>query len=175
MAALIFVSMAKLFNEMRENRYVYLLFTGISLFCILCYRKLMLDLISSPKPSIWQIQNRYLVSLLFAIFIISCCFSLKAFQAILANKVMRFFSAISFQFYVWHQIVACKLKEFHIPFYEGKITPNINHDTIWMWKYFLLCWVLSFIIAIAVTYLIEKPCSKLILNISFCKKKLEKS
>lgn len=56
------------------------------------------------------------------------------------------------------------LKEHHIPYWTGETAPNMLGDKAWMWKYFLLCWGVSVIAAIAGTYLIERPCTKLIMK-----------
>ena len=77
---------------------------------------------------------------------------------------MKFLAGISFNLYIWHQYIAVKLKEFRIPYWEGTTPPNQLGDKPWMWKYMLLCIVVSLVMAILTTYLIEKPVSKWILR-----------
>lgn len=189
MGALLFVSIAQLLNntlstsisssennltenniaskqeEPFKNKYanaIYVLFTAIAILCIFIYRKLMITLMYSNNGQAWQIENRYLVSLLFTIFILSCCFSLQGFRRIFSNKVMVFLSSISFQLYIWHQVISTKLKEFHIPAWEGAEPPNMTGDKVWIWKYFLLIWVITIIVATLFTYFFERPLAKLI-------------
>ena len=78
---------------------------------------------------------------------------------------MHFLAGISFNLYLCHQYIAVKLKEFHIPFWEGDTPPNQLGDEVWQWKYLLLCIVISFAVAVAMTYLVEKPVAKWIRKI----------
>ena len=88
--------------------------------------------------------------------------SFKTYQKLFANKVTKFLAGISFNLYIYHQFISVKLKEFHIPFYEGDIAPNVTGDEKWKWMYFIICIIVSLLVAIIMTYLIEKPASKYI-------------
>lgn len=70
----------------------------------------------------WQVDYRYLLSLVFLLFVISTIFACKWYQKIWDNAVMRFLAAISFNLYICHQYIAVKLKEFHIP--SGMVQRN---------------------------------------------------
>ena len=174
MAALIVVKFADIFNhyleqkgegELEQNkRIIGYFFTGLMILGIYVYYKLSKDLCSSTISNLWQIENRYEFSLLFAMIIIASVFAAPIVQSLLGNKVTKFLSGISFQFYIWHQVIAVKLMNNRIPYWEGEQTPNLTGDRVWMWKYFILCWVLSFFVAIAGTYLIERPCAKFIMQ-----------
>lgn len=173
MAAIIFVRLAHIFNryieqegekQAKSNRYMIgYFFTGIMIFSMYSYYKMMKDLTTSPRPVLWQINNRYEFTLVFAIFIIACMFAVPFVQKVLGNKVMRFFSGISFQIYVWHQFIAAQLKKHHIPAWTGEQEPNLAGDKKWMWNYFILCWVVVILNATLVTYCIERPCTKWIM------------
>jgi peptidoglycan/LPS O-acetylase OafA/YrhL len=86
------------------------------------------------------------------------------FRFLLGNRLMKFLAGISFNLYICHQYIAVKLKEFRIPYWEGDTPPNQLGDKPWMWKYMLLCIVISLAVAILTTHLIEKPISKWILR-----------
>ena len=175
MAALVFVKMAHIFNryleqegeaQAKNNRYIIgYFFTGVMIFAIYAYYKMMKDLATSQTGVLWQINNRYEFTLLFAIFIIACMFAVPFVQKVLGNKVMRFLSGISFQIYIWHQFIANQLKKNHIPAWTGEQEPNVAGDREWMWKYFILCWVGAILVAIFATYCIEKPCARWILKL----------
>lgn len=161
MGALIFVSMG---NRRQREKYEGIFFTGLALFCLFMYKVLMKDLCRSGTGVVWQVNYRYLVSILFIVFIISSAFALDAFRFLLSNRLMRFLSGISFNFYIWHAFLAVKLKEFRIPFWSGDEPPNKTGDKVWMWKYFILIWAAAFAAAVITTYGIEKPMARLILN-----------
>lgn len=175
MAALVFIKMSDIFNcyleqdgegQAKKNRYLIgYFFTGIIVFALYAYYKMMKDLTASPQGNLWQINNRYEFTLLFAILIISCMFAVPFVQKLLGNKVMRFISSISFQIYIWHQYIAAQLKKHHIPNWTGDQEPNMIGDKEWMWKYFLLCWGLALLAAVVATYCIEKPCAKWIMKL----------
>lgn len=112
----------------------------------------------------WQVDYRYLLSLVFLLFVISTIFACKWYQKIWDNAVMRFLAAISFNLYICHQYIAVKLKEFHIPSWDGAEEPNVVGDAAWQWKYTILCIIVSLAVATAMTYLVEKPAARMILN-----------
>ncbi len=160
--AQIFVGLSK---KIKRDNYIGLISTITSLGCIYVYYIMMKELCLAEKVNNWQLHNRYYLSVLFMIFVLSTSFSLGFYRKIFSNRIMRFLSTISFNLYIWHQVITIALKEHRIPYYEGDIAPNESGDKIWMWKYFLLCVAASLAMAVFTTYLIEKPCSRLIMKI----------
>ena len=71
---------------------------------------------------------------------------------------MHFLSSISFQFYIYHQLLAVKLKEWNIP-YSAYDMPQAD-DPAWRLPYTLLCFAAAFLVATAVTYLFERPIAR---------------
>lgn len=140
-------------------------FTLIALTCLWIFKILCEHRTYSGSEAKWQLDYRYLLSLVFLILIISIILSARWFRVLWDNKVMHFLAGISFNFYLCHQYIAVKLKEFHIPFWEGDTPPNQLGDEVWQWKYLLLCIVISFAVAVAMTYLVEKPVAKWIRKI----------
>ena len=160
LGALIFVGLPK---NLSENKSVRLLSTIISIGCLFAYKYFMLDMINAYENlNKWQLQHRFPTSVLYLVFVISTALSLRGYRAIFSNAVMRFIAGISYNLYIWHQWLCVTLKENHIPFYEGTTPPNELDDRPWMWKFFILSVVASLFLAIATTYLIEKPCAKLL-------------
>ena len=117
---------------------------------------------TSGRETQWQLDNRFLLSLVFALFVLGMILSHKYFRKILDNRVMKFLAGISFQFYICHQYIAVKLKEFRIPNWSGDELPNMTGDVKWQWQYTILCFALSLVVAIAMTYLVELPAAKVI-------------
>ena len=81
-----------------------------------------------------------------------------------AARPLRFLSAISYNYYMWHQYLAVKLKEFHIPAYTTEM-PQMYEGREWQTKYTLLCFFAAFVLAAALTYLVEKPAGRALLRL----------
>ena len=112
---------------------------------------------------IWQADNRFLLSLVFALITCSSALTFSGIRWLLSNRWMQFLSLISYNVYIWHQWIAVKLKDWRIPFWSGETPPNMTGDTRWQWTYTALCLAATFALAIATTYLIERPAAKRIL------------
>ena len=74
------------------------------------------------------------------------------------NRVTRFFSGISYNFYIWHQFLALRLKDWHIPAYVSEFPQKVG-EMPWQWKYMLLCFAVGILAAGVGTYAVEKPLS----------------
>ena len=110
-----------------------------------------------------QMRNRFALTATLTMFLLCASYSVRALRWLLSNRIMRFLSGISFQFYVWHQYLAVLLRRLNIP-YSASALPNQDGDLLWQWKYTLLAFAVALVAAIAVTYLIERPAQKRILN-----------
>ena len=150
----------KFTKNKKRNLFKDLCFTFISIGCIYIYRLLCLSINGNFQE--WQLNYRLVLSVLFLIFIISTIMSYKYYRKIFENKIMKFIAVISFNLYIYHQFIAVKLKEFKIPHWSGDISPNFTGDVKWQWTYFLLCIIVSLVVAIIMTYCVEKPFSKII-------------
>lgn len=106
-----------------------------------------------------QLHWRWLFSACGALFLAGGSLSFKPLRTLLSNKPVRFLSGVSFNFYIWHQWLAVKLKAWHIPGYVNEL-PNQASEMPWQLHYTLICFFGALALAIAVTYLIEKPCTK---------------
>lgn len=76
------------------------------------------------------------------------------------NGVIRFLSAVSYNFYIWHQYLAVKLKEWHIPPYASLDLPQRYEGRLWQQKYTAVCFLAALAVAAAATYLWEKPLAR---------------
>lgn len=160
--AQIFVGLSK---KIKRDKYIGLISLITSLGCMYVYFLLAKNLCAVQDINGWQLRNRFTLSILYMIFTLSTVYALSFYRKIFANRVMRFVSTISFNLYIWHQFLAVVLKVQRIPYYTGDTPPNQTGDTVWMWEYFILCIVVGLAMAILTTYLIEKPFSKLIMNL----------
>lgn len=127
----------------------------------LIYRILDAQLARSGGESLHagQMLRRFPLSVLGAVFLVCGSRSIALLRRLFSNKITQFLSGISFNFYIWHQFLAVRLKAWHIPAYEGE-NPNRAGLQPWQWQYTLCCFVAALITALLITYLLEKPCSK---------------
>ena len=103
-----------------------------------------------------QLALRLPLALAGGAFLLCGCLGPRAFSPVLGNPVIRFFSAISYNFYIWHQFLAVRLKALHIPPYASEM-PNMSAEQPWMTQYTWLCFAVCIAVGAAITYLFERP------------------
>jgi peptidoglycan/LPS O-acetylase OafA/YrhL len=113
---------------------------------------------------LWQAENRFRLSLVFALIVVSSALTFSGVRWFFSNAVMRFLSAISYNLYIWHQWISVKFKQWKIPYWTGDTPPNMTGDRVWQWKYTALILAGAFLAAILATYFIERPAAKWILK-----------
>ena len=107
-----------------------------------------------------QLSWRWLLSLCGGAFLAGGSLAPRPLRALLSNRCVRFLSGVSFNFYIWHQWLAVKLKQWHIPPYLSPENPNQAGEMPWQFHYTLLCFFAALMLAILLTYAVEKPCAQ---------------
>ncbi len=159
LGALLFVSVAR---NLRQTRFTGIMFTLLTVASFLAVRFVLKTGPGSTLNIRWQLDVRFMLSMFFMLICVGTAFSVRWFRKLFDNKAMHFLAGISYNLYIWHQVIAVKLKVHRIPFWEGDEYPNIAGNRPWMIKYTLIAVLAAFAAAVAATYLIEKPCAKLI-------------
>lgn len=118
----------------------------------------------ASQVQVYQAQYRLPLVLLFLVFVLSLALSCRAVRALFSNRVMRFFAAISYNLYIWHQWLAVRLKDWRIPYWEGDTLPNMAGNRTWQWQYTLVVIALSIALSILITYGFERPISRRLLR-----------
>ena len=108
-----------------------------------------------------QLNWRWLFSLCGGAFLAGGSLGIAPVRALLSNPPVRFLSGVSFNFYIWHQWLAVKLKQWRIPPYLAAQDPNQAGEMPWQFNYTLTCFLAALALAILLTYLVEKPCARL--------------
>jgi len=106
-----------------------------------------------------QMLLRSPLTLAGSVFLVCGSRSVVLLRKLLSNRPVRFLSGLTFNFYIWHQFLAVKLKEWRIPFYEGE-NPNQAGLMPWQARYTAVCFLGALALSLAITYLIEKPCGR---------------
>ncbi|MGN0184444.1 MAG: acyltransferase family protein [Aristaeellaceae bacterium] len=119
-----------------------------------------------------QMLWRFPLSALGCVFLVCGSRSIRLMRALFSNRLVRFLSGLSFNFYIWHQFLAVKLKAWRIPYYEGE-NPNQAGLQPWQNNYTLLCFAAALALSLAITYLVEKPCARWIKRRASARKALE--
>ena len=81
-------------------------------------------------------------------------------RTLMGGRLMRFLSSISFQFYIWHQYLAVKLRKWGIPPSVSQ-TPNFDGEVTWQYQYTFCAFGLALVAAIVLTYAFERPIARL--------------
>jgi len=77
-------------------------------------------------------------------------------QKMMGNHITKFFATISYNFYIWHQFIAERLKAWRIPNYVSEM-PEQVHEQPWQMQYMILCFLMGITVASIVTFLVERP------------------
>ncbi len=107
--------------------------------------------------SVWQIANRPLLGVAFTAMALGSLASPRWWQILLDNPLLRFLATISYNLYLYHQMVARELLRNHVPPFIG----DPHYDTEWQVRYTELAFAAAIALATAVTYLFERPLLRL--------------
>ncbi len=105
-----------------------------------------------------QIYTRPLYGLSFAAIAVGSLAAPRFWEVLLANAPLRFMAFISYNLYLYHQMVARIMVKVHIPPFVG-VDPHF--DPIWQVRYTILAFIVTIAQAALVTYLVERPLLRL--------------
>ena len=103
-----------------------------------------------------QMIYRPVYAVLFGAMMLSAPFGIKPLRKLLGNRVTRFLSGISMNYYLLHPLIIVHMRRLGFPPSLSE-NPNQAMEQPWQTQYTLLAFALSFLAAAAVTYLVEKP------------------
>jgi peptidoglycan/LPS O-acetylase OafA/YrhL len=103
--------------------------------------------------AVWEIHNRSYFCVAFLMIAFGWLCSPRWWQVILSNPALRFLGFISYNLYLYHQMIARELLNWHIPTYGSDYQSNIH----WQLPYTVLAFALAIAQATIFTYCIERP------------------
>ena len=148
---------------MKQDRWTALLFTALWLLACWGIWQLVRGQASSngyENIRLGQMERRFLMSAFCALFMLGLLFGCRFLRLIFGNRVTAFLSAVSFQFYMYHQVFAVQLKEWKIP---ASVTENpwMVGEYSWQVTYTALCFGGALAIATLLTFAFERPIARL--------------
>jgi peptidoglycan/LPS O-acetylase OafA/YrhL len=106
---------------------------------------------------VWQVDKRPLFGAAFAAIALGSLLSPRWWQILLDNPPLRFFAAISYNLYLYHQVIARELFARQIPPYVS----DPHYDPGWQVRYTEIAFAVTIAQAAVVTYLFERPILRL--------------
>jgi peptidoglycan/LPS O-acetylase OafA/YrhL len=129
----------------------------LSLFGVVLLARLLIGMFDQRTAAYWevalQIVTRPLYGIAFAAIALGLLTAPSWGRRLLDNAPLRFLGAISYNLYLYHQMVARELVQFHVPPYAG----DPHYDPHWQLTYTVLAFLATIAQAAIVTYLIERP------------------
>ena len=160
-AASVFAALRKRLGNEPDAK-VRLLFTVLVVFCVSVLMRIAQAQAYSPSQELirqGQMDRRFSLSAALSCLMVCAAFSLPAMRFLLGNKVMHFLSLVSFQFYIYHQMLAVKLKEWGFP-PSNSSQPWMDSDYRWQLAYTVCCFVFALALASLITFLFERPIAR---------------
>ncbi len=162
-ASLLYVKLTTLYPE--DNR--RFLWQGIAtaavIFAVWGLQELLRDQASSSGQAAiqaGQMIRRPGFAFLLALLTLGLPFAVRPIRFLTGNRLMGFLAMISMNYYLMHQNIAVHLKRIGFPPSAAEQNPNMapgGPEKPWVYQYTALCFGLSVLTAIAITFLVEKP------------------
>lgn len=161
-AAAIFAALRKRLGNGKWDAKIRLFFTVLFFLCCAALASMARSqsaLNGYARIRLGQMIMRFPFSAALGCAMLCAAFGLPALRFALGNPLMRFFSAVSFQFYIYHQLIAVRLKAWHFP-PSAADAPWAAPDYAWQLSYSLCCFLFSLALAALITFLFERPLAR---------------
>lgn len=103
----------------------------------------------------WDISHRVAMELLFFTITLGTLFAWREWHALVANRVLVWFSLVSYNLYLWHDGILVSCHDFGMPCNSGPTAwmriPN------WPAVYFITATIMSIAVGSLLTYYVERP------------------
>lgn len=161
-AALVYVKLTTLYPADRKRFLWQAVATAAVIGAVWGLKELLRDQARSSGQAMiqaGQMIRRPAFAALLALLAVALPFTVRPLRFLMGNRLMGFLSLISMNYYLMHQNIAVHLKRVGFPPSVSE-TPNMvtgGPEKPWVYQYTALCFGLSILTAIAMTFLVEKP------------------
>jgi len=169
LGAYVYVALGKALNASENGaltRIVAIGASALAIFSVALIYQFELGAARANPVQVYQAAYRFPLSAAFLLCVLAFAFSIKPLRAIFSNGIMRFFAAISYNLYIWHQWLAVRFKHWRIPYWDGDTLPNMAGNRTWQWQYTIFVIAVSIALATIITYAFERPVSRRLLEIA---------
>ncbi len=156
-AAWIYCRLGEAYAARRYGGFAPILALAGGVFLIVLLQALYANRFADQWSLVWQIHTRELFGVAFAAVALGALWSPTILQRLLANSLLTFFGVISYNLYLYHQMLAREMLWHKFPTYS--LRPH--GDPAWQLRYTLLAFALTIAQAALVTYLFERPLLRL--------------
>jgi peptidoglycan/LPS O-acetylase OafA/YrhL len=163
-AAILYVKLTTLYPAEDKRRFIWQAVATAAIVLAFCgLKELLQDQAGSngqTEIQAGQMIRRPLFAALLGMLTLALPFAVLPLRFLFGNKLMGFLAMISMNYYLMHQNIAVHLKRIQFPPAEHYPNPNMlagGPEEPWKYQYTALCFGLSILTAIAITFLIEKP------------------
>ena len=153
-----------IFQRRTTYQYFSPLSTVLSIVSLILIYLAMKDLASvggHTQIQQWQGKNRFYAAVLFSVFLFTTAYSLRWWRWLFNNKIMIFLASVSYNYYIWHQYIAVKLRAWHFP-PSISDTPHMDGEKPWQYIFTACAFLIPLAFSILVTYLYDKPVGKIL-------------
>lgn len=164
LAAMAYVRLSRVQLKGRKQALLQIAATALIILCVCGIESLLRAQASSggQRGIQWgQMVRRFPFTLLLCGVLLGLPFAVKPLRWLMGNRVMRFLSSISMNYYLIHQTLIVHMKRLHIPPAVNAL-PNQVGEQPWQTQYTWLSFGLSLLAATLVTLLIERPGARLL-------------
>ncbi|WP_028449968.1 acyltransferase family protein [Chitinibacter tainanensis] len=131
---------------------------GLVLLALLVLALLFADLNQARGAAegyaLWQSAHRLALAGLFVVLVVAGSYAPALVRSLIANRVTVWLSLLSYNLYLWHQVVARVIKEYG---WWPAATPVPMDDPSWRWSMFVVAWLAALAWAALLTYGFERP------------------
>ena len=155
MAAWLFVLLrGRLPDEARwQAAFTVTAVAGFALYGVLLKTAFNMRLIPAWQQ-VWSNGHLTALGFSFIVLTVGSCLAVDWWRRIVANPLFMFFSVISYNLYLWHQLIGNFLGQHSIP--QAR-TEHFMDDRMWQWSYTLVAVFVSVAVASIITYAFERP------------------
>ena len=115
--------------------------------------------VTTEEIRLGQMNRRLIMGLLGGSLLVLSAHAGLVLRKLLSNPVTRFVSAVSMQFYIWHQWLAVWILKIRLVPSDYEM-PNYSGDLVWQKQYTFVCFALALALSALLTFGFERPVAR---------------